>query len=720
MELDPYGQCPCCSGEKFRFCCPRELHGDMSRVLQLIYDDKWVVAQEMLQRLRQRHPRQACLLVADLVVAYVQGRLDALVTLRKELAASHPNHPAVKYFEAAEFLHQGKLREAIIAYAECFGQFYDKFRSVNPQITNKSLLIFLLPDLVGRCMESGNFVAAMSLTVSEVIDWTGVTDRWKGLRLARQIVASSRVPLPFRDMYGFRVREIFLENNQEMGANYFANIAFTRALRLAEEQARLFPQNQEWLFAIGVIQAILCDNQAAATTLRTYAAHPDAHHWWAISAMLLAEHLAPRPVGIPVRNYEGDLTDIDGLVERLLSERRMVPNDEEMAWDVEEGPPPKHRFIFLDRPYLRTGAGQIPVSAWPKAQGQIVIFGKQTDRPARIEFQVIGEDAEGWLSELVRPFVASPLRMVSELRLNPMIPGWLRPPVPPGDASEDECDAAMTQFLREEIGPAWLNAAHPLLDGKTPLEAKAQGMKRPLTAALLDLLSHPPGSTIAFELEYLWDELGIDRSVDLDELTGDLYVKYVSGERKVSIYQILGQDFRRLSVKTFLLCAWILYQYDAHLFGPVLAAAFDRHEDEIMEQQTHSLLLSMAWKYGRLVLAGDYRDFMRRARQTFNRADDMLLSKAMLNELALEYGVNQQQFEDTLREFEERFGTNQLLMDECRALVNHLKARESMEEKQEAAKVAAEAGSKLWTPGQPTESPERVASVERKLWIPGT
>jgi hypothetical protein len=92
----------------------------------------------------------------------------------------------------------------------------------------------------------------------------------------------------------------------------------------------------------------------------------------------------------------------------------------------------------------------------------------------------------------------------------------------------------------------------------------------------------------------------------------------------------------------------------------------------------------------------------------------------MLNELALEYGVNQQQFEDTLREFEERFGTNQLLMDECRALVNHLKARESMEEKQEAAKVAAEAGSKLWTPGQPTESPERVASVERKLWIPGT
>jgi hypothetical protein len=208
--------------------------------------------------------------------------------------------------------------------------------------------------------------------------------------------------------------------------------------------------------------------------------------------------------------------------------------------------------------------------------------------------------------------------------------------------------------------------------------------------------------------------------VDLDELTGDLYVKYVSGERKVSIYQILGQDFRRLSVKTFLLCAWILYQYDAHLFGPVLAAAFDRHEDEIMEQQTHSLLLSMAWKYGRLVLAGDYRDFMRRARQTFNRADDMLLSKAMLNELALEYGVNQQQFEDTLREFEERFGTNQLLMDECRALVNHLKARESMEEKQEAAKVAAEAGSKLWMPGQPTESPERVASVERKLWIPGT
>ena len=87
-----------------------------------------------------------------------------------------------------------------------------------------------------------------------------------------------------------------------------------------------------------------------------------------------------------------NISDVEQLMEQLLSDSRagkMPIDPSEMASDDE--PPPKAAFWLLDKAVPESGA-ELTREQIPNVLGEIYIYGKQTDRPGRIEYSLLRDD----------------------------------------------------------------------------------------------------------------------------------------------------------------------------------------------------------------------------------------------------------------------------------------------------------------------------------------
>jgi hypothetical protein len=280
----------------------------------------------------------------------------------------------------------------------------------------------------------------------------------------------------------------------------------------ADQAARL-ANNGKWQQAVAIIDRLggqygaeptlvynrallggwLADDRALVAGLHAYAQMDvpldDAVEAEAI-AQLLDPDLKEAALDSIVEAYA--ITNIDTLVERLLSDKRVQAFEmDPEVFAKSDQPRPRHTYVLLDRPMPETGVDLQRGDA-PRMAGILAIYGRQTDRAERLEVTVDkGPSFDATINSLKEIAGDAISEMLEERVVGSVSPTdqalnwrWQLPRDTPTDVRR----RLMDEERRVAILERWPELANPAFRGKSAREAASdRNMRVPLLAAILIL-----------------------------------------------------------------------------------------------------------------------------------------------------------------------------------------------------------------------------------------
>jgi hypothetical protein len=250
---------------------------------------------------------------------------------------------------------------------------------------------------------------------------------------------------------------------------------------------------------MAVCRLRVLDNAGAIAALRHYTSLSGVPRDDAIEAEALAQFLRdPSEIDtLPEMTVTYAVTDAQALREHLLSIKRVqsVPFDPAQFQEANE-PPPLAVFLLLDRE-VPPNSQNLTRDNVPKVLGEMLLYGKETDRPARVEFtaikngefdgklkhllEVLGSWAGEKLGEEETGRIAA---VAAALSIN-----WRFP----DDAPVELRKRLMQEQRTLSLLSIWPNLPMGVLDGKSPRQAVADptGQIRVQAVILLMDLAEP-------------------------------------------------------------------------------------------------------------------------------------------------------------------------------------------------------------------------------------
>ena len=375
MALDPYSACPGGTGKKIKFCCP-DLISELGKIEHMLEAEQLVGCLEYIEGLEQKHPDRACLLS---VKALLAGKLDMPEVAEATLSRYSEKYPqnAVALAEKATLV---ATRDGGRAAVDVLQQ------AIEAAGVNIPLHLYQAIGVVAEALLSeGQILAARGHLMLQLA--IGVKDDQEPLKLVATINHSPAVPLLFKQDPNLLPAPD--DAPWKTSLNSILERALHGAWRTAAKQLGELAQKAGdapllWK-DLATLRGWLADNAGAAEALRRYSATQIPLED-AVEAEALAQLLSEEAYDeIDVLSIPYVIRDFEKLAPRLASSGRAVriPVDlRQLA--SEDQPPPKEAFWLLDRATPATGVG-IERKDVPRVIGRLFLFGKQTDREARLE-----------------------------------------------------------------------------------------------------------------------------------------------------------------------------------------------------------------------------------------------------------------------------------------------------------------------------------------------
>jgi hypothetical protein len=316
---------------------------------------------------------------------------------------------------------------------------------------------------------------------------------------SREVLAAlnhySGLPLLLRDQLRFRgwPSDAPWKSEAEEANKLAEHGKWQQAVEIIDRLGHKHGADPTLVFNRALLGGWLADDRALVAGLHAYAQLDvpleDAVEAEAIAQLLDTEMREPR-VDSVVETYT--IHNEDELVRRLLSDKRVqaFQMDPE-ALGRSDQPRPRHTYVLLDRPMPESGK-EISRNEVPRLAGVVAVYGRQTDRPERLELTVdkgerfeatrralkeIAGDALGEVTEENVVGTVSP----SEQALNWR---WQLP----RDTPLETRRRLMNEERHAAIVERWPELPQPALGGKSPQEAASDPQYRiPLMAAVLIL-----------------------------------------------------------------------------------------------------------------------------------------------------------------------------------------------------------------------------------------
>ncbi len=278
------------------------------------------------------------------------------------------------------------------------------------------------------------------------------------------------------------------------------------------------PDDLGLLRNISILSICLADNDSAVFDLRRVAQHPDMSLDEAVEFEALAQALRPnrQHLGPPIIERVYPLSDVEAIQERLLSDRRFVPDPTPQYESDEENPPPRAAYYFVNRPMPTTAEG-LADDAFPTREGNVALFGRQTDRPGRIEFLYVRDPwAAPSVQEMdafVQPQLAGEITETVAGELDPIEAVTRRGMVFPSDVSPEVQQACVKRFFTTAVLEHWGQVEQPALGDRRPLDLVDDAASRvPLLACVLALELDDVGESVGFDYNDLRRRLKLPES----------------------------------------------------------------------------------------------------------------------------------------------------------------------------------------------------------------
>ncbi|MGE0608282.1 MAG: hypothetical protein AB7O62_14390 [Pirellulales bacterium] len=498
MSIDAYALCPGGTGKKIKFCCA-DLVGELDKIGRMLEGEQSRACLDHVDRLTAKHPNRACLCTIKANLERVLGKEDEAEKTLQQLLASQPDNPVALAETALLAYHNADLRAGMSATMQ-------SAQAAGGQIPAK--LMEALLATFGSLLQAGYGLAARRYLLSYVQLTEGKDEQALTALLKFD---QSPVSLLEKQTPAFLSCPESADYQEEfdsalmLAARMAYHAAGERFARLAEAH----PDGMEIAWNLALCKTYTADDGAAAAwhKFSALAAASDD----AVEALAQAQMLKPEEVAdsIDLLKITMPILNIDDCQARAMSDRRLM-GISPAAFQVEEGePPPKSGFVILDRALPETSQGMAADDA-PRVLGQCWLFGKQTDRDARLEIVALRGDKMDRTKAALVEIAAESLAATSEesvLASRQAIEVALSEAVVlPRDTPPELTAAANTANRRRCYFDVLTRTPLKMLGGKSPEQAASDpAFRTPLLALILNLESGADGTDIDFdELRRHW------------------------------------------------------------------------------------------------------------------------------------------------------------------------------------------------------------------------
>jgi hypothetical protein len=483
MAVDPYAICPCGSGKKLKFCCS-DLVGEIEKIHRMIEGDQPRAALRHVEQTLAAHPNRASLLDLKATLELSLDEMDAARETIKQFVATNSDSPTAHACHALQLAESGDSRLAIEALQKALA------------LVEREMPLRVyeaLGAVGGALLEDGHVLAAQAHL------WLHAALAPKEDARGREVLAAlnhySGLPLLLRDQLRFRPwpQDAAWKAEAEKAARLADHGKWQQAVAAIDRLGATYGADPTLVFNRALLGGWLADDRALVAGLHAYAQMDvpldDAIEAEAVAQLLDADLKEPRIDSVIIAYA---INDLDALVARFISDKRVQSFEMDPALFADrDRPRPRHTYVLLDKPMPDSGVG-ITRDAVPRLAGVLAIYGRQTDRPERLEFTIdkgpnfgaataalkeIGGDALG--DSIEETVVGSVSR--TELALN-----WRWHP--PRDTPPELRRKLIEEERRAAIVDRWPTIPQLALAGKSPQEAASDPqLKIPLMASVLVL-----------------------------------------------------------------------------------------------------------------------------------------------------------------------------------------------------------------------------------------
>ncbi|MCO6456895.1 MAG: hypothetical protein J5I93_16475 [Pirellulaceae bacterium] len=464
MAHDVSHLCPCGSGRKVKFCCGKAVAAELEKIQRAIHGDQRAAALNLTRLARQKWPDIPALLAIQAELELMLGEHDAWPATVQHLARVAPDTPSSHALSAIRDCDAGRVDDAM-AHLQAGLEAGEK---VLPGILYEAL------GLVAQAMLTrGNLPGGLSLLRFQS-GIAGQADK-RPAEILEQLDDLGSVPFLFRYQRLLRTpgEQIASPEQTKKMLSQVGAGRWRQARQLVEQLRQDHPQDPDLLYNLGVLNMRLGDLPRAAESWRQFAALPGLPLDEAVEAEAMAQLVEPAGPEYSVRQAEVvfRVTNTDQALERLLSSRRLslAPEDAFEPFD-EDDVPPKAAFWLLDREPPASGA-DVTWREIPNIVGEAMLFGRQTEREARLEAYLFRDSTFDERKELLQATLGDAGHWESETDLegqstDPISHAlnwrWRIPEDMPAARSEQAIREKQQALIHETVP----RLALPVLDGK--------------------------------------------------------------------------------------------------------------------------------------------------------------------------------------------------------------------------------------------------------------
>ena len=376
MTLDAHIYCPGGTGKKIKHCACRDIIGDLEKIMRAMEGNQRIAALGHINRVLATKANRPCLLslkiMNQLDMKDLQSLEETVTTFVKVAPDNALAHTYAALLEVRK--HQTKaavssVQSAIEHATESFpGELYDAIGAVAEALAGEHKYVAARGHLLFRAMIGNQEEDAMQPLMS-ISSASGIPTLLKRDFVFAFDGAGTPWARPFEDAAGDLVRG-----------------AWRSGLKKLEKLNDEHPGQGPILRNIAMAHSYLGDSQAVRAW-HNYAMVESLAFDTAVIAeatsQLLDYEATRKTVGLVKLTLH--VTDANALQEKLLSSNVVAASPVDPAELRDEGaPPPKAVFQLLDRP-MPASVAELSLDTVPRILGQMLLFGKETDRDARLE-----------------------------------------------------------------------------------------------------------------------------------------------------------------------------------------------------------------------------------------------------------------------------------------------------------------------------------------------
>ncbi len=508
MPLDPNSYCPCGTGKKVKHCC-NDLLGELQKIDRMLEGGQHVSCLQHIDEQLQKHPDRACFLSLKTMLLRGTNDVEGATLTAARFVEKHPENPTALAESAmmTAIQHQGpaavkKLQRAIsVSQGQIQGRVYEAMGIVAEVL-----------------LQQGEWLSGRALLQLQTAI---VHDDERPVTVLIELNRSPSVPLlvkadpplapcpddvPWKDRFDGAMQP--LQSGDWL----------TTAKNLTELAGDVDDSPAIWR-NLATLRGWLADKSGHVEALRKLASM-DIPQEDAVEAEALAMICGEDPLGdrIELVNLTWTIADFEQFQAALSLDRRamQIPLDPSMFESTDE-PPPKMGCLLMDRPAATT-AEDVTLADIPRVIGQAMVYGRQTDREARLE--VVGVTADELqslktvLGQIAGDALADDLKQevvghVSASQ-NLMQQKWR----PPEDMTEPQYRALSVEHIRDAFLERWPQLKMAIFDGKSAREVADQPDRRvKLLAAIMVLQTWQAQAASEFD----FDELRAQLQLPIDE-----------------------------------------------------------------------------------------------------------------------------------------------------------------------------------------------------------